>query len=359
MPILPMLIKALGGGSVVIGLVGGLRDGLANILKMVAGYWSDKTGKRKVFLFFGYSTSAFFKLLLSFSKSWPSALIFSTAERVGKGIRTAPLDATIAESMPKKKGEGFGIHKAFDTAGAIAGSLLAFLLFWVWNFNFRSIIILSAIIGFIALLPLNLVKETKSKPQKISLKGLNELPAPLKTFIMIAGIFALANFSYMFFILKAQTIFIGKSSIGMPIFLYILYNIFYTALAIPAGMLSDKIGRYKTMILGYLLFSLVSLGFVIFNNFIAFALLFAGYGLFCAIVNSGQRAYISDLSSEKLSTTAFGIFHSLTGLMTLVGSLIAGFLWGKINPNAAFIYGSILSLSSVVFLIVFKNKLKT
>ena len=128
MPILPLFITSLGGTALIIGLVGGIRDSISSLLKVVFGYWSDKTGKRKIFVFSGYLTSALFKLLLSFSTIWHHVLIFSGLERVGKGIRTAPRDAIIADSMPKKRGKGFGIHRSLDTAGAILGSVIAFLL---------------------------------------------------------------------------------------------------------------------------------------------------------------------------------------------------------------------------------------
>lgn len=356
MPILPMFITALGGTGLVVGLIGGLRDSISSILNVLCGFWSDKTGKRKIFVFSGYLTSSIFKLFLAFSKIWQHILVFAGLERVGKGLRTAPRDAILADSMPKERGKGFGIHRALDTSGAIAGSIVVFLLFWFLGFDFKSIIFFAAIIAFLSLVPLHFVKEGKKEPQDITLKiGFKKLPKSLKLFILISGIFALANFSYMFFILRAQEFFIGKLSIGAPILLYILFNIFYAAFAIPFGALSDKIGRGKVIIFGYLLFSLTSLGFVFFNSLIAFIVLFALYGIVYAIIDGNQRAYVSDLSSQELRATALGTFHTTIGLIALPASLIAGFLWQNIAPNITFIYGSVVSIISVVLFIVFRN----
>ena len=358
MPILPMFITALGGTGLVIGLIGGLRDSISSILKVFCGYWSDKTGKRKVFVFSGYLTSALFKLALAFSKIWQHILIFSGLERVGKGLRTAPRDAIISDSMPKERGKGFGIHRALDTSGAILGSLVVFILFWFLGLNFKSVILIAAVFSLFSLIPLYFVKEKKKEPQDISLKiGLKNLPRSLKLFILVSSIFALANFSYMFFILRAQEFFTGKLAIGVPILLYILFNIFYAVFAIPFGALSDKIGRKKVITFGYLLFSLTCLGFAFFNSLAAFIVLFALYGIVYAIVDGNQRAFVSDLSTEKLRATALGTFHTATGLVALPASLIAGFLW-QITPTITFIYGSILSMASVLLFLIFKNHLK-
>ena len=358
MPILPMFITALGGAGLVVGLIGGLRDSISSILKVFAGYWSDKSGKRKIFVFSGYLTSALFKLFLAFSKIWQHVLIFAGLERIGKGLRTAARDAIIADSMPKEKGKGFGIHRAMDTSGAIGGSIIVFLLIWFFGYNFKSIILIAAILALLSLIPLYFVKERKREPQDINLKiGLKNLSRPLRLFILVSGIFSLANFSYMFFILRAQELFMGKLSVGVPILLYILFNTFYAVLAVPFGELSDKIGRKKVIVFGYLLFSLTSLGFAFFNSLTPFIVLFALYGIVYAMVDGNQRAYVSDLSSEELRATALGTFHTATGLMALPASLIAGFLW-QINSSMPFIYSATVSIISIVLFIVCRNHFK-
>ena len=355
MPILPMFIKALGGTGLIVGLIGGLRDSISSILKVFAGYWSDKSGKRKVFVSSGYLISAFFKLFLAFSKIWQHILVFAGLERIGKGLRTAARDAIIADSMPKERGKGFGIHRAMDTSGAIIGSIIVFLLFWFFKFSFKPIILIAAALAFLSLIPLYFVKARKREPQDINLKiGLKGLPRRLKLFIFVSGVFALANFSYMFFVLRAQEFFKGKLSVGVPILLYALFNVFYAAFAVPFGRLSDKIGREKVIVFGYLLFSLTSLGFAFFNSLAAFIILFALYGMVYAIVDGNQRAYVSDLSSEKLRATALGTFHTMIGLVALPANLIAGFLW-QINASVLFIFGAVIGIISVALFIVFIN----
>jgi len=353
-PILPMFITALGGAGLVIGLIGGLRDSISSVLKVICGYWSDKIGKRKIFVFFGYLISSILKTFLAFSKTWQHILVFAGLERIGKGLRTAPRDAIIADSTPKERGKGFGIHRALDTTGAILGSIIVFLLIRFFNFSFKKIILIAGVIAFTSLIPLHFVKEKRKEPQNVNLKiNLKNLPQPLKIFILISGIFALANFSYMFFILKAQGFFTDKLSIEAPILLYILFNIFHAVFAIPFGSLSDRIGRKKIIVFGYLLFSLTSLGFAFANSLISFVVLFILYGIVYALIDGNQRAFVSDSSSKESRATALGTFHTITGLVTLPASLIAGFLW-QINSIIPFIYGSIVGIISVILFFFFQ-----
>lgn len=367
-PILPMFITALGGAGLIVGLIGGLQDSISSILKVLSGYWSDRVGKRKIFVFGGYLTSACFKLLLAFSRIWQHIMLFASFERVGKGLRTAPRDAIIADSMPDARGKGFGIHRALDTLGAIFGGLAALSLYWFLEFEFTSIILIAAIIAFISLAPIHFVKESKRAPQEISLQiSLKKLNRPLMLFITVASVFALANFTYMFFILKAETAFMPlmpvKESIALAIFLYVLFNISYAVLAIPFGTLSDRIGKRRVLISGYLLFSVTCLGFAYFNSLSAFLVLFPLYGVVYAMVEGNQRAFISDLATDDLRATALGTFHTMIGIMTLPASLVAGLLW-NITPthSLTFLFGSAVSVVAVLLFVMlgaqFKDEMK-
>jgi MFS family permease len=357
MPILPMFLQSLGASGQLIGLVGGLRDSFSSILKVLCGYWSDKTGKRKVFVYWGYGVSTIFKLLLAVSKTWPLAVVFASLERTGKGLRTAARDAIIADSVAAKRGKGFGIHRGLETIGAILGSATAFMLLWFGGLGFPAIILIAGVIGIASLPPLRLVKEPEIQKQNVELKiGLAMLPKPLKLFILVAGIFALGNFSYMFFVMRAQHLFTGELSVAAPILLYVLFNIFYSALAIPLGSLSDKVGRQAVIIFGFGLFAVVSLGFAFCNSLLSYIILFALYGVVFAAIEGTERAFVSDLAASNSKATALGTFHTVTGLAALPASFAAGVLWEHVSPVATFVFGGVTAfVAVVVFLIFYKS----
>jgi MFS family permease len=354
MPILPMFLQSLGATGLIVGLTGGLRDSISSILKVFCGYWSDRTGKRKVFVYSGYGVSVIFKLLLGVSRTWHGALVFASAERVGKGLRTAARDAIIAESTSSRRGKGFGIHRGLDTAGAILGSSVSFLLLWFAGVEIRTVIIIAGLAGLAALIPIRFVKEPPVEKHNAGLKiSFAMLPGPLKLFILVCGIFALGNFSYMFFVMNAQHLFTGKSSLAAPVLLYILYNIFYSILAVPFGSVSDRIGRPPVIIFGFALYAVVSFGFAFSGSLWLFIILFALYGVVFAAVDGTQRAFVSDLAEANLKATALGTFHTVTGLAALPASLIAGLLWQRISPSATFIFGGATTLIAVVVFSLF------
>lgn len=358
LPILPFFITALGGTELVVGLIGGLGDSVASVLKVFSGYWSDKSGRRKVFVSSGYLISSISKLFLAFSAVWQHALILRPLERIGKGLRTAPRDAIIADCAEEKaRGKAFGLHRALDTSGAIIGSALALTLFWFMNLEFETIILLGGAIAFLALIPLFFVKERRAKAGKMTLKiGLKGLPHSLRMFIVIAALFALGNFTYMLFLLNAEYFFIERmafdemTALAMALLLYIWFNIIYASFSIPLGILSDKIGRRSVLSFGYLLFGLTCMGFAFSSSLFSLIILFALYGLFYATVEGNQRAFVSDFSPKELRGMALGTFHTITGLATLPSGIIAGALWGYINPTATFLYGSVLGFLAAALL---------
>jgi MFS family permease len=357
MPTLPMFVTSLGGGSLAIGLLGGIRDSLSSILNVFAGYWSDKTGKRRIFVFSGYLTSSVFKFFLALSKVWPQALVLASAERIGKGLRSAARDAIIAESMDKNRGKGFGIHRTLDTLGAVFGSLAAFFMYQFFNAGFKTIILAAAILSFISLAPVFFVRGSERKPNTVTLKlGFKNLPKALKLFILVSGIFALGNFSYMFFIMRAQQAFTGKSSVAIPLLLYVFFNVFYAVFAIPLGIASDKFGRRRVLALGYICFALVCVGFAFLTSLFWMVILFAFYGISYAAIDGNQRAFISDLALPEIKGTALGTFHTVIGLMALPAGLIAGTLWTGFNPQAVFIYGGATGFSCSLLLFILFDK---
>ncbi len=345
--ILPLFLASLGAGAVVIGLVGGISDSVVSIFKVLSGYWSDKTGKRKPFVLFGYTFSSLSRFFIAISTTWPMILFFRPMERLGKGVRDPPRDALLAETtMRKVHGRVFGFHQALDNAGAVIGSALAFI-FLLIGLKFRLALMIAAIIAITSIIPLFAVKEKRKLVKKITLKvGLKGLSKRFKIFLIIVTLFALGNFSYMFFILKAQTVF---NNLTTPLLLFFIHNIFYVVFTIPGGILSDKIGRKKVLIVGYFLFALAFLGFALISStFTQFLIIFSLYGLAKALVESNQRALASDLASKELGT-ALGTFHMAIGLAALPAGLIAGALWESINTSAPFFYGAVVSFAAALW----------
>ena len=216
---------------------------------------------------------------------------------------------------------------------------LAFIFLQFTGLGFSAIIIISAVIGLASLVPLRFVSEPETPRQNAKLKlSLSILPRPLKLFIFVAAIFALGNFSYMFFVLRAQHLFEGKWATTAPILLYVLFNIFQSALAVPLGLLSDKIGRQKVLIFGFGLFAVVSFGFAFCNSLALYIILFALYGVVFAAVDGTERALVSDLAGPDSRATALGTYSTITGLAALPAGIVAGFLWDK-SPVYTFIFG--------------------
>lgn len=354
MPLLPLFITSLGGGGLAVGLIGGLGDGLSSLLQVFSGYWSDRLPRRKPLVFAGYAVSSVFKLFLALASAWPHVLAARVFERVGKGLRTAPRDAIIADSSDQSvRGRAFGVHRALDTAGAVAGSLAALLLFWFLDLEIESILVVAAVVAFAALFPLYWVKEPRRESRQAALAvTLRGLPGRFRLFLLAGTAFGLANFTYMFFVLKARDSFVAGSgdreAMAAAIGLYILYNVVYSVLALPMGTLSDRFGRGRVLMVGYLLFAITCFGFAVVDSRPWFILLFGLYGVVYAIVETTQRAFVSDLAPGESRGAALGMFHTCTGVAAILGSLIAGQLWEAVEPAATFFYGGAVALVATV-----------
>src|SRR3989344_302530 len=367
-PLLPLLISAIGGTGLTLGLIGGIIEGLPNIIKVGVGYFSDKIRKRKRFIFGGYFFTQASKLGIALANNAAGLAVFIGFDKIGKGIREPPRDALISESLPKEKGKAFGMQRAFDRGGAIIGSILALVLVILLSSKFKQIdlikliIFIGAVIGFTSLMPLIFVKELNIKKNKTKIKFfsiIKNLSKPLVLFILIASIFALANFSYLFFVFKASKIFRGEQYIlpVIPILLYAVYNIIYSLTSIPFGKFSDMLGRKKVIITGYGLFAAVCLGFLFANSLSSYVVLFILYGLSSAMVFGNQNAMVSDLSTKKLRATSLGVFQAVIGFMAIISNIVAGILF-DLNSSYMFLFGALLSLTSVIVFMSFGKYFK-
>ena len=356
-PLIPLYLISLGAGAWVIGLVEGAAETTASLLKVVSGYWSDKVKRRKPFVLAGYSLSSITKPLFAFTNSWPFILLVRVVDRIGKGFRDAPRDEIVAESIDASiRGKAYGFQRAMDGLGSIIGAVLAFVILPI--LLYRNTFLVAFIPGIVAILCVLFIREKKSvveqtKQQKMSLKAsLKQMPWNLKLFILVSTIFTFGNFGYAFLLLKAKNIGLTDES---SILLYVLFYIVYTLCTIPAGIVSDKIGRKPVLIFGYLLFAILSLG-LIFTSYLYLLIIFMiVYGIFFALTDGVQRAFVVDLSPAELKATALGTFYTATGLAALPGGFIMGLLWDRISPEIAFTFAFALSICSLVFFMYVKN----
>ncbi|MDL1968688.1 MAG: MFS transporter [Deltaproteobacteria bacterium] len=359
-PLIPLfLTTVLGCGAYAVGIVEGAAETTASLLKIVSGYWSDKIRKRKPFILFGYGMSSITKPLFAMANIWTFVLFLRVIERIGKGIRTAPRDALIAESCDKSvRGKVYGIHRAADGIGSTLGAVLALLLLPIWGY--RNIFLFALVPGIISVFIIFFIQEknvpAKQKKKEVSVKlSLKELPANLRFFIIVSSVFALGHFGYAFLLLRAKNIGLADNT---AILLYVVFYIVYSICVIPLGIVSDKVGRKAVLMGGYVLFGITSLGLLVISSLQGILLFYVIYGISYAMIDGAQRAFVVDLAPQHLKGTALGVFHTAIGLVALPGGYIAGLLWDKVSPEATFGYGLILAIISAVLLIVVRHSEK-
>jgi MFS family permease len=353
-PLLPVfLTEVLHSSKVFVGLIEGVAESTASLFKIFSGWFSDRIGKRKPIVILGYSLSSISKPLLALVTSGWQVLFLRFGDRVGKGVRTSPRDALIAESSDeKRRGTSFGLHRAMDSAGAIFGPLLAFLFLSLLNKNYRHLFLLASIPAFFSVLVLFLwVKEVRSRKNEVGIlerKKSIKFDNKFKIFILIVAIFTLGNSSDAFLFLRAKSL--GMNLIFIPL-LWGFFNLVYTLSSIPAGILSDRIGRKKVILLGFTVYGLAYSGFAFATQAFHIWVLFALYGIYYGISDGALRAFVADMvKDEDNRGTAYGFYHGAVGLCALPASLIMGFLWQSFNASVAFSFGAILAiLAGVVF----------
>ncbi|TKJ24759.1 MAG: hypothetical protein CEE42_09615 [Promethearchaeota archaeon Loki_b31] len=364
--ILPLFILEIGGSVLILGLISGITNAIANILKGITGWMSDKINKRKPFIVAGYSLSNLSKPLIGLSPSWEMVLGLKATDRVGKGLRTSSRDALIS-FYATKKGKAFGLHRAMDTLGAVLGSLLAFLLlFYAWSYS--QIIFFSIIPGCIAIALILPVKDVspeeldKKLGKKIRKEKSEKIDKNFIKLIVILGVIEFASLDVVFLIIRALDYIPSNLIYLIPVF-YLILNIVYTIFSPINGSLSDKIGRKPMIVIGLsiLLLSCVILAFPIEVSLFSIVLIIVIYimhGFYLASVDPISRAFIADLAGEEKRGRAYGYYYLSVGFISMVEALIFGYLYDAFSFTWAFIYISILlAVCIVIFAITDFSKI--
>ena len=365
--ILPLfIVKNLGASRAILGSIEGSSELISYAFRLFSGSLSDKLGKRKIFVLIGYGISTIIKPFFATTISWHDAFIIRAIDRIGKGIRTAPRDALIADSVSESiSGKAFGIHRTIDQMGAIVGPIAAFALLPL--IDIRGIFIVSLLPGAVAVIILIFfVKEvsakrkhsdstTKTKTIIFSnfssvVKGNN----PFVFLLVISGIFGVGTFNYSFILLKASDLGIGKDVIPL---VYAVINISHTIIGIPSGVLADRIGKEKVLIIGYFMFMVSAILMVGLSEDSHYAYLLAAmFGLYVGISEIVQRAVIPKYISSDLRGTAFGLYYVVVGTSFFISNITFGFLWDNYNLGTAISYSIIFTSTAIIAMFAFVKK---
>ncbi|MBI3753114.1 MAG: MFS transporter [Deltaproteobacteria bacterium] len=355
-PLVPLfLANILGVNKSVIGLIEGIAESTASILKVFSGYFSDRLGNRKWLTAAGYGLSTFSRPIVALAFSWHQVLVFRFVDRFGKGVRTAPRDAIIAESSEKAYlGRAFSFHRSMDTMGAAAGPALAFFFLGIFPNDYRKVFWLSIIPGIIAVLLIVFFITEKKANHRIDQDRpkltFRHFDWRFKAFVLIAAVFAFGNSSDVFLILRAEQVGISASVIPL---VYLLFNLIYSLSSIPAGMAADRFGKKRIILAGFILFAFLYYGFAVAVSAKAIWVLFSLYGVFMGLTEGIQKAFLAAIIPAEFKATAFGVYNTAVGLAMFPASLIGGWLWDNISPASTFYFGAITASVSAVFFAVF------
>ncbi|WP_257984348.1 MFS transporter [Neobacillus cucumis] len=356
-PILPLYLTSVLHVQVgTVGMIEGMAESTASLLKFFSGWMSDRFGKRKWLMVGGYGLSNLIKPFFALSSTWGQVLFIRFADRFGKGIRTSPRDAILADTTTKEeRGKAFGFRRSMDTLGAALGPLVTYFIL-LSHGSYQSVFWLSAIPGLIATLLLifflkdkrNPVKTEGKRLPKISFKGLS---SRFVLFTLITMLFTIGNFSDAFLILRAKDV--GMAPAYIPL-TYFAYNIITSIFSTPFGMISDRVGRRPVLMTGYVMFALIYLGFGLVHTVTGMWILFFIYGLYYATTEGIQKAYVADLVPEEQRGLAMGTFNALTGIAVLPASVMAGFLWQSFGAFTAFGVSSVLAMISALLMFILR-----
>ena len=367
-PLLPaFLFLALGATPFAIGLIEGFAESIASILKLFSGYLSDKFGNRKLPVFFGYSLAAVTRPLLAFVTSWPQVLVVRMTDRVGKGIRGAPRDALLAQDVaPERRGLAFGFNRAADHLGAVIGPVVAFVLLsylaadpssptaleYQRVFLYASI---PVVIGIFVIV--FFVREEKkpvaaedANPIKFSLR---EFDGNFKKFLIVVALFTLSNSTDAFLLLRAEQA--GIAPAMLPL-LWMALHFSKVVFSLAGGNLSDRIGRKKTIVAGWIVYAAVYIGFAFVGSEWQAWALFIIYGIYFGLTEGVEKAFVADMVTDERRGTAYGFYNLAYGITVLPASLLFGFLWSNVGVKTAFGVSAAISVVAAVLLFSIKTK---
>lgn len=359
------LSSVLGINKSLIGLIEGIAEATASLVKMFSGWFSDHIGRRKPLMLFGYGISTLSRPVLALSTGWGMVLGARFIDRFGKGVRTAPRDAIIADSAPRHQlGRSFGFHRAMDQFGAVVGPAIAFVVLALHPGQYRMVFWISMIPGVLCVAVIWLFIREKRKPRPAAAvaaagagsgaapgnglatatppagtlwERLGRLRGPLLSYLLVTAVFYLGNSSDVFLILRAQDL--GVAVVLIPI-LYLVFNFVYSALSIPAGLLADRVGRRKVALMGFAVFAVTYAWMALAASAAAAWGVFILYGVYMGISDGNGRALLGEFSTGERRGTAFGAYHMVVGLAALPASIIAGLLYDNVSPSAPFWVGA-------------------
>lgn len=368
-PFIPVfLTSVLGASATFVGLVEGVANSVANILKAVSGRISDVVHRRKPFVLFGYTLSAIAKPMLSLATAPWHVLVIRVMDRIGKGTRDAPRDALVSLSTePHNVARAFGFQRGSDTIGAAVGPLIAFAILPLIENDLRTLFFLSFVASFIAVLIVQFfIRDVRTRPSDAEAFGeyaafpkvevresiqWRELGIPFFIFVAAATIFALGRASEAFLLLRAQE---GGVALSLVPIIYFVYNTVFGLISLPVGMIADRVGRRHTFMAGMLVFAVSYILFATATSTVVMWGLFIVYGIYSALTEGVGRAIVADLVPEKLRGTAFGIYNALTGVALLPASVIFGFLWDTFGYGIAFWYGAAMAITAFFIYGIFR-----
>jgi MFS family permease len=362
--VLPAFLVSLGAGPAQLGIIEGIAESVASLAKLCSGHLADRLSRRKPIVVTGYVIANAVKPILAVATSWLHVLLIRFADRVAKGIRGTTRDVMLTESVEKERvGSAFGLLQAMDSAGAIAGPLLALAI--LAHFSLRGVFWAAIVPGLLSVMvALVGIRETRSESRKQPFNDQQKpgraqetrrswwkpgLPRPFYGVLAVVTLFSLGNSSDMFLVLRAQNVGIG---VGHAPLLGLVFNITYTALSWPAGFLSDRLSRRSLVALGYLVFSGVYLVFATAPSTRWLWIAMAAYGLFYALTSPVLKALIADTVQEEFRGRAFGLFYFVTSVATLLASIVAGEMWKSIGASAPFYVSAAAALVAALLLVI-------